>query len=221
MERTDERIKQDIVDSLYWDGRVDASKVNVEVTDGEVTLKGKVSHYAAYRASVEDAWDISGVYKVDNQLVVEYPEPASIPTDHELKTNIQSALSWNPDISDTDIDVSVNNGIVKLEGSVDAYWKKIRAEEIAYDMRGVLKVTNELAVVPTKDIVDQIIAADIMAAYDRNVFVDADSVDVKVEKGKVTLSGTVPSRTAYLTAVDIIRNTIGVIDIDNHLDITR
>jgi osmotically-inducible protein OsmY len=72
-----------------------------------------------------------------------------------------------------------------------------------------------------KDIVDQVIAEDIVAAFDRNAFVDADSLDVEVENGKVTLSGAVPYRTAYRTAVDIARNTPGVVDIVNDLVLTQ
>lgn len=96
MARSDEQIKKDVVDNLYWDVRVDASKVNVEVTDGEVFLKGTVPNYAAYWASEDDSWTVPEILKVNNQLTVEYPDRTTIPSDDEIKTNIKSTLSWNP-----------------------------------------------------------------------------------------------------------------------------
>jgi len=218
--RTDEQIKKDVVDQIYWDGRVDASKVNVEVKDGRVTLIGKVPNYSAFHAAEDDAWAIPKVIAVDNLMEVEYKGEVSIPSDEEIKSNIENMLMWNSYINEASIDVSVQDGIVKLEGSVESLWKKIRAEEIAYDMRGVIEVINELAVVPTKDIVDQVIAEDIVEAIERNAFVRADSVDVEVENGKVTLSGEVADWTAYRVAVDIARNTTGVTEINNNLLIT-
>lgn len=217
MKGSDEQIKKDVVDQVYWDGRVDASKVNVDVRDGVVDLKGKVPDYSAFHAAEEDAWSIPKVIGVNNLLVVEYPGRVNIPSDEEIKKNINNMLLLNSYIDEANIDVSVQEGIVKLEGTVDSLWKKIRVEEIAYDMRGVLEVTNELAVVPTKDIVDQVIAEDIVRALERNAFVDADSVDVEVKNGKVTLSGEVTDWTAYRVAIDTARNTAGVTGINNNL----
>ena len=61
----------------------------------------------------------------------------------------------------------------------------------------------------------------LVASFDRNAFVDADSIDVKVENGKVTLSGGVTDQIAFRTAVDIVRNTPEVTDIVNNLFIPR
>jgi len=36
MARTSEDIKKDIIDNLYWDARVDASDINVDVVDNLV-----------------------------------------------------------------------------------------------------------------------------------------------------------------------------------------
>jgi osmotically-inducible protein OsmY len=45
MEHTDENIKKDVVDDLYWDNRIDASEINVTVDNGLVTLSGQVATY--------------------------------------------------------------------------------------------------------------------------------------------------------------------------------
>ena len=70
---TDEKIKKDITDELYWDYRVDASNVKVEVSDGEVTLTGTVRDHTARTAANADAWGIAGVRQVTNLLTARLP----------------------------------------------------------------------------------------------------------------------------------------------------
>jgi hyperosmotically inducible protein len=217
--KTDEEIKKDVVGQLYWDGRVDVSEVKVEVSDGEVTLSGTVPNYTAYDAADEDAWAMSGVRYVKNELAIKYPPSVRVPTDAEIRSNINDLLLWQPDIDSTDIDVSVENGWVTLRGSVDAYWKKVRAEELALGLSGVLGITNELAIVPTRRIEDKTIAEDIEAALERQFNIDQDLIDVKVENGKVTLAGSVGSLPAFRAAQMIAGNTLGVLMVDNELTI--
>jgi hypothetical protein len=68
--RSDERIREDVCECLTDDDRVDASRIDVSVKDGEVTLSGSVGSRAEKRRA-EDLMDhISGVKDVQNQLRV-------------------------------------------------------------------------------------------------------------------------------------------------------
>jgi osmotically-inducible protein OsmY len=78
-------------------------------------------------------------------------------------------------------------GEVTLEGAVPTYWEKIKAEKISLEAAGSTRVINQLAVVPTRDYVDEAIAEDIIAAIDRNINIDAECVNVKVERSVVSL----------------------------------
>jgi hyperosmotically inducible protein len=209
--RNDEEIEKNIMEQLYWDDRVDASDLKVEVSGGEVILKGTVPSYAAYQAAEDDAWSMPGVKYVRNDAAVKYPSGAKVPSDAEIKASIESVLLWQPDIDSLDIDVSVENESVVLRGSVDAYWKKVRAEELALALSGVSSIKNELAVVPSGAFTDKAIADYIESALKRNVGADVDSIDVRVENGKVTLSGSVSSLAALSDAEKIVENTPGVI----------
>jgi alpha-amylase/alpha-mannosidase (GH57 family) len=106
---------------------------------------------------------------------------------------------------------------VALRGSVNAYWKKLRAEEVTATLAGVRGVTNELSVVPTNAYEDRLIADSIVAALDRNVYVDVESVDVRVNGGVVTLSGSVSSLPAFRAAQETCERTVGVIAVNNEL----
>jgi osmotically-inducible protein OsmY len=108
---------------------------------------------------------------------------------------------------------------VKLLGTVDSYWKKMLAEDDAYKITGVMGVRNELAIVMTDSWTDEMIALDIEEALRRNLNVEVNDIDVKVGKGKVTLSGEVPDWTARYAADTSALYTAGVKSVHNMLSI--
>jgi osmotically-inducible protein OsmY len=216
MSNNDEDIDKQIVDQLFWDNRVKASDVAVTVDKGWVTLTGVVPSYNTKNTASEDAYLVSGVKFVDNKLTVSYPV---FPSDSDLKEMVESSLYWDFDIDSNKITVSVNDGVVKLLGTVDTYWKKVQAEEDTYNITGVVGITNELAIVTTKKWSDETIAKDIEEAIRRNLNVDVKDVDVKVGKGKVTLTGEVPDWTARYAADSSALYTAGVKSVHNMLSI--
>lgn len=68
--RSDERIKEDINDRLSDDPFVDASDIDVTVSNGEVTLTGNVDHRSTKRRAEDLAEAVSGVKNVENRLRV-------------------------------------------------------------------------------------------------------------------------------------------------------
>lgn len=217
MVRKDETIKKEVVDQLYWDNRVEADDISVVVESGEVTLKGTVPTHGARSSAVTDTWMIDGVSNVEDKIDVELATTADIPTDAEIRENIRNILSWNTDIDILDIDVSVEGGVVTLEGTVDEYWKKWKAVELASDINGVIDVLDEMTVVPTGSFIDKDIAETIRDAFERNLYIDADDITVEVEHGKVTLTGVVPTNFVRSKAEDIASYTAGVIEVHNNL----
>ena len=216
--KTDEGIAKDVVDSLYWDSRVDASRVAVTVENGIVTLAGTVFSSSERAAAEEDAWVISGVQDVKNQLKVDLQR--DVPSDSEIKSNIENSFKWDRDLHPSDIQVGVTAGWVTLEGSVDAFWKKVRAEDLAFSLRGVAGVTNKIAVVPTQSLADEQLAENVIQALDRNQDVDVDDIDVTVEKGTVSLSGTVPSWSARRAAYNAARYAHGVKEVEDRITVS-
>jgi osmotically-inducible protein OsmY len=214
---TDETIKKLVTDQLYWDHRVDSSEVKIAVDDQVVTLEGTVPNYAAREAAFDDAHDVTGVQGVVNNLEIDYTIEPELPTDANIEKFVTDRFRWDPNLKSFKIDVSVDNGWATLEGTVDAYWKKIRAEVKAADVLGVVGVINNLAVVPTESIKDEVIAKNVVEALERNVNVFAQDVNVKVETGIVTLSGEVASWAARSAAYDAAMFTYGVLDVFDNL----
>ena len=215
-----EEIKKNIVDQLFWDARVDASSITVEFTDGTVKLNGTVPTFLAREAAEEDVWSIPGVSSVQNNIEVRHPSMAQIPSDAEIKEILSSILQWDPDIDSSDVLINVENGNVTLDGSVPSLWQKLRIEEIAAEINGVIFLHNRLTVVPTAHSVDELIAKDVVAALDRTADINVNTVDVQVSDGRVVLSGNVSSYNALKAAENCARYTDGVIEVINNLQIT-
>lgn len=217
MVMSDEQIKKDIVDQLYWDQRVDASDVAVEVSDGEVKLRGSVPSFTARTAAYTDTLTIPGVKSVDNELEIELSPTLPTVTDDEIRMRVEQLLDWSGEVDATKIGVSVTEGYVTLDGNVAAYWEKIRAEELVGSVAGVSGVENALSVVPIESRTDELIAEDIMSALKRRTDLDINLVDVTVVKGVVTLSGTIPNWSTLQDVEIIARYTAGVLDVINEL----
>lgn len=214
---SNEQIKKDIVDELYWDQAVDASGILVEVKDGIVRLSGTVPSASARRAAHNDAIMIPGVVSVEDNIIVRPSGGESSTTDDELRKKVEDVLNWNADIDDTNISVSVTSGKVTLRGFVDGCWKKVRAEELVGELAGVRNVINALSVVPTQDREDKTIADDIMSTLKRRTDVDINQIDVEVERGVVTLSGLTSNQSTLRDIDYIVRHTNGVTDVINNL----
>lgn len=215
MTAVEEVKKADIVAELYWDVRVDASDVTVRVKNGEAVLGGTVPSFTAKRAAEDDAWSVSGISAVNNQLKVQYPTPT--PTDLDVQSNVESTLLWSSVIDSAKIEAAVAGGVVTLRGSVPSYWQRLQAQTLAEDVLGVFEVINELTVVPTESVLDEDIARQIIRAFERDVLIDENRVTVAVEDGKVTLTGNVLTWSARNQARNIAAAVPGVTAIENRI----
>jgi osmotically-inducible protein OsmY len=215
MIRPNEEIKKDIVDQLYWDNRVDASDIKIDVSDGKTTLYGTVPTNYAREAAAADAWSVPGVSLVDNQVSLSFE--ARLPERESLEDHLRRVLTWNPEIDETTVQVTADGGHATLEGTVDALWKKFRAEDLVLSVLGVVDVTDKITVVPTRNVVDEAIARDVVQAIERNAHVSPEQVDVQVENGTVILTGRVPSWHARNAAYDAALFTLGARDVEDKM----
>lgn len=69
--RSDERICEDVCDRLTQAGQLDASDIDVRVSNAEVTLAGQVDSRKSKRMAEDIAEGVSGVRDVHNQLKVQ------------------------------------------------------------------------------------------------------------------------------------------------------
>lgn len=221
--RSDLDILAAVQDALLYDPRVKSFDIDLKVSNGYVTLRGVVDNIAAKKAAVSDARNTIGVVRVNNLIKV---RPLSEFGDDTIAANIRAALLRNPVTESHEINVAVNNGVAQLSGTVDSYYEKGVAENVAQRALGVTLVRNYL-VVSEPDIItfnpyvydwsvydfswygdtifttnksDWEIKMDIEDELLWSPFVDVNDVDATVNAGVVTLTGTVDSWMEYNAA---------------------
>jgi osmotically-inducible protein OsmY len=133
-------------------------------------------------------------------------------TDRMLQQDVIDELEWEPSVDATHIGVAVEDGVVTLSGHVPSYAEKRAAEEAALRVRAVRAVAEEIEVMIPGSLkrTDAEVARAAADAIEWNVFVPDETVDVKVEAGVVTLSGTVPWEYQRRQAYDAVSRLTGV-----------
>jgi osmotically-inducible protein OsmY len=86
-------------------------------------------------------------------------------------------------------------------------------------LQGVVEVRNNLAVVPNGTIADEVLAREITSAMARNILIDEDHVDVRVENGVVTLTGRVASWMEADACEEIVSTTPGAMEVRSRMNI--
>ena len=142
---SDSEIKQAVQAALSLDPRVSAFAPDVTVEGGGVILGGNVGNLKAKTAAEQDAKNIMGVWRVDNLLKV---RPKGRTTDAEMEKQLKAALSWDPLLDNSTIDVAVINRTAYLSGAVESSFEKAEAQDVASRTKGVLLVRNHLKVEP-------------------------------------------------------------------------
>lgn len=217
MEVNADQIRDHIVRHLKWDASLKGSHINVDYVSRTAILSGTVPSLSAREAALRDAQSIPGVDRVENHLTVQYDHNHPNKTDQELHSTISTVLGCAVDVNAMDIDVSVTDGIVRVTGTTDAYWKRTRIEDLIASIDGVLEIVNEISVKPVDRAPDVTIKKDILYALERMAVIGLDKIKVDVSDGVVTLSGSVPTWDVYFDVEDTARYTSGVTAIKNEL----
>lgn len=137
--------------------------------------------------------------------------------DKQLRTNVLEALADDPSIDAGRIGVAVENGIVTLTGEVHSYPERWTAERIARRIAGVRGIVEEVAVnLPEHhQRTDTDIAEAALQALRWDVNVPHESIQIKIERGWITLTGEVKWNFQRTHAGAAVRNLIGVKGVSN------
>lgn len=224
-DRTDIEIEADVLAMLEWDTLVEDSMIKVDVVDGRVTLTGSVGSAAERRQAERHAW-VYGAQAVDaSGLSVEpylddlgqrnrvyQPKP-----DAEVEEALELAMTLDPRVFSFEVDAKVEHGLATLTGSVDNQLAKEAAERIARHTMGVMVVRNRIDIDPNDLPTDEQIEHDIEWSMVVNPITEAYEIGVEVEKGKVTLTGTVDRYAEAAEAAELALGTAGVAGVTSQI----
>jgi len=140
-------------------------------------------------------------------------------TDSQIQQDVTHELQWDAAIDSTDINVSVDNGLVTLEGQVNSYPEKWEAEKAVQRIAGVKALVVKLAVTPLDQRSDEDIARAAESALSWASYLAKDSIKIQVENGWLTLSGTVPWDYQRQNAARAVRYLTGVKGVSDEIKI--
>jgi osmotically-inducible protein OsmY len=154
-------------------------------------------------------------------MIRQRKEVITMKKDSELQHDVLAELEWEPTVDAAEIGVSVEGGIVTLNGVVKRLPEKWAAEQAALRIAGVKGVANEIEVrlIPGGERSDADIARSAVNALVENLYIPQDRIQVKVEKGWVTLEGTVEWRYQKEAAENAVRHLVGVKGVINTIGI--
>jgi osmotically-inducible protein OsmY len=187
---TDNDLKQHVQSALDWEPSLDAKDIGISVDEAVVTLRGDVASYAEKVAAERVTLRVYGVKAVANDLAVHLVS-AFERTDTELAQAAVAALKWNTMVPNDRVTVTVSNGWVAVNGTLDWQYQKDAAARAVRDLTGVKGVTNNITVKPRVKTID--VRDKIEAAFKRSAEIDARRVNVTATDGKVILTGNVHS----------------------------
>jgi hyperosmotically inducible protein len=149
---SDTTITTAVKNKLAADPTTSAARINVDTSNGIVTLSGKVPTTAERSEAERIARNTQGVTQVVNNISAEQGAggpggtpggPGGTSNDATIQSSIKSQYAANG-ITGTNVDVK--NGEVTITGEVDNAQEKARAEEIASKTSGVKSVKNQLTI---------------------------------------------------------------------------
>jgi len=139
--------------------------------------------------------------------------------DTELRDTVERALDFEPSIDAADIGVAVESGVVTLTGHVPTYAQKFTAERVVQGVNGVRGIAQEIEVRDGlgRQPADDEIAARALNSLSWDVTVPNEKIQVKVQKGWVTLTGKVDWNFQRMAAEHAVRKLSGVLGVANQI----
>jgi len=142
-------------------------------------------------------------------------------TDSELKQDVENELKWEPMVNEAHIGVAANGGVVSLTGHVISFAEKYAAEKVAKRVYGVKAVANELDIRLHNGAMrsDEQIAQACLSALKNHSLVPYEKLKVVVSNGIVSLEGEVDWQYQRDSALNAVRDLIGVVSVNSRISI--
>lgn len=210
-------LRQNILDELEFEPRVDAADIGVGARDGIVTLTGHVGTYAEKDAAEKAVRRVKGVRAIAQEMDVRILGPRRT-DDDDIARRAVKMVDWNISIPKQMVQIRVCKGVVTLTGKVEWQYQKNAAAAAVRDLAGVVGVSNLI------DVVTGISADDVKRrienALERDAELEAQAIRVDVSDGKVTLKGNVRTLSERRAAERAAWSAPGVHTLDDQLSIS-
>ena len=211
--RSDNSLRDDVLLELKWDPKISsASDISVAVKDGVVTLSGFVPSFWEKDAAEKAVKRVYGVRGIANDIEIKLFWQR---TDPEIARDAVHELERHVSIPADRIKVTVKDGWVRLEGTVDWEYQKSLAQSAMKKLKGVSGVTNKIQVTPKASSAE--VKSKIEEALRRSAELDARRITVEIEGSTVKLYGSVSSWAERDEAERAAWSAPGTTMVENHI----
>ena len=147
--RNDTDIAKAVRTALEWDVLVPHDRIRTTVSNGVVTLEGKVDFWSQYDDVARSVRNHAGVREVKNLITVEPSLPRVSP--QGVRGAIEQALERHAEHAANHVQIAVTDGKVILSGSVPSWAERSAVEGAVRGTPGVWKVENHLRIQARRD----------------------------------------------------------------------
>jgi hyperosmotically inducible protein len=143
-------------------------------------------------------------------------------SESQLRQDILDEFEFDPSFNSGHLEVAVDKNVVTLTGYVNSYAEKLAAIAATRRVKGVHAIAESIDVrYPFNKTDDDQIAQRASDILDWNVLVPANAIEVLVQDGWITLSGSVDWHYERTAAEDDVRKLTGVQGVTNNIVINN
>jgi len=148
---SDAWIREKVKTSIFLNRHMRANKLDIDVKDGIVTLRGNVDTQAQKDLRTEFAKDVDGVKDVNNEMTVTmtWKEPRTLGEkidDFSITAQVKMTLLFHRSTSALNVSVTTKRGVVTLSGKANNATELNRATSLAKVVNGVKRVRNRMII---------------------------------------------------------------------------
>ncbi len=216
---TDADIVDQVLRLVENDPRLARDQLHLDVhcSNGMVTLGGSAGRLADRRRVESLASSVPGVRAVESRVTL---TPDVDVDDAALESAVVRALTQDRALVTSEIDVTVQQGVVTLWGTVPSLTMKRYAGVLAWWVPGVRDVDNRLDLKWPEEDNDTEITEAVQEALDKDYLVDPTGIAVHTYRGVVTLRGAVFSEEQRDAAENDAWFVLGVKDVNNQIRVS-
>jgi osmotically-inducible protein OsmY len=151
-EHSDGWIGTKVKTALLFHRNVRATKTDVNVTDGVVTLSGEASSMAQKELTTEYARDVEGVKDVKNEMTIAKTPAKPVESiggkidDASITAQVKSSLMSHRSTSALKTKVTTTDGVVTVSGIAKNAAEKSLVTKLVTDIDGVVSVVNNMTI---------------------------------------------------------------------------
>jgi osmotically-inducible protein OsmY len=149
---SDAWLSEKVKATLLFHRSVSASKTEVYVNEGIVTLRGEAASESQKELTTEYAKDVEGVKEVKNEMTVsKTPEMTMARVggkidDASITAQVKITLLFHRSTSALSTKVETNDGVVTLYGKASNAAEKDLVNKLVNDINGVKSVNNRMTI---------------------------------------------------------------------------